>query len=219
MELCVAEKCNLQRGMNFKLRGLYSVILMSIRVGAPYHDVISDDGTVLIYEGHDINKTPGGLDPKTVDQPRTSIGGKLTQNGLFEKSAHDYLAGKMDSEKVRVYEKIKAGIWVYNGTFRLTNSQYIHTGERSVFKFRLELAEDAAVGTQVNLDHDRMIPSHVKMEVWKRDFGQCVTCGSSENLHFDHIIPYSKGGSSKTSKNIQLLCAKHNLAKSAHIDR
>ncbi len=40
-------------------------------------------------------------------------------------------------------------------------------------------------------------------------------CGSSENLHFDHIIPFSKGGSSKTASNIQLLCAKHNLKKGA----
>jgi 5-methylcytosine-specific restriction endonuclease McrA len=32
-------------------------------------------------------------------------------------------------------------------------------------------------------------------------------------LHFDHIIPYSLGGSSKDAENIQLLCAKHNLEK------
>ena len=58
-----------------------------------------------------------------------------------------------------------------------------------------------------------MIPSDVKLEVWKRDKGQCVLCGSKENLHFDHIIPFSKGGSSLTAKNIQILCAKCNLSK------
>ncbi|MCK5258904.1 MAG: HNH endonuclease, partial [Thermoplasmatales archaeon] len=31
--------------------------------------------------------------------------------------------------------------------------------------------------------------------------------------HFDHIIPYSKGGSSLVADNIQLLCTKHNLEK------
>ncbi len=38
-------------------------------------------------------------------------------------------------------------------------------------------------------------------------------CGSNINLHFDHDIPFSKGGSSLTSKNIQLLCEKCNLKK------
>jgi len=49
--------------------------------------------------------------------------------------------------------------------------------------------------------------------VWKRDKGKCVKCGSSNNLHFDHDIPYSIGGSSLTAANVQLLCARHNLEK------
>jgi 5-methylcytosine-specific restriction endonuclease McrA len=43
--------------------------------------------------------------------------------------------------------------------------------------------------------------------------GKCVQCGSSDNLHFDHIIPFSLGGSSLVAENIQLLCARHNLQK------
>ena len=58
-----------------------------------------------------------------------------------------------------------------------------------------------------------MIPSGVKLEVWKRDGGRCVQCGATDNLHFDHIIPYSRGGTSLRADNIQLLCARHNLAK------
>jgi len=57
----------------------------------------------------------------------------------------------------------------------------------------------------------------VKVEVWRRDRGQCVQCGSTRNLHFDHDIPFSKGGSSLTAANVRLLCAKHNLAKSDKI--
>ena len=34
-----------------------------------------------------------------------------------------------------------------------------------------------------------------------------------DNLHFDHVIPYSRGGSSLVAENIQLTCARHNLAK------
>ena len=63
------------------------------------------------------------------------------------------------------------------------------------------------------LEQNRLIPTHVKLAVWKRDHGKCVECGSTDNLHFDHIIPYSRGGSSLVAENIQLMCARHNLAK------
>ena len=66
-----------------------------------------------------------------------------------------------------------------------------------------------------DLLHNRTIPGEIQREVYDRDKGKCVKCGSKENLHFDHILPFSKGGSSKTSSNIQLLCAKHNLQKGA----
>jgi hypothetical protein len=36
-------------------------------------------------------------------------------------------------------------------------------------------------------------------------------------LHYDHDIPFSKGGSSLTADNVRLLCAKHNLEKSDKI--
>ena len=68
------------------------------------------------------------------------------------------------------------------------------------------------------IDHNRLIPKEVKLEVWKRDKGRCGICGSQDNLHFDHIIPYSKGGSSLVAENIQLLCARHNIAKKDKIE-
>ncbi|MCL1152575.1 HNH endonuclease [Shewanella algae] len=60
------------------------------------------------------------------------------------------------------------------------------------------------------------IPSEVQRAVWRRDGGKCVKCFSGENLHFDHIIPVSKGGSNSVS-NIQILCAACNLKKGASI--
>ena len=58
-----------------------------------------------------------------------------------------------------------------------------------------------------------MVPSGVKLEVWKRDKGRCVKCGAVDELHFDHILPFSKGGTSNKAENIQILCARHNLEK------
>ena len=61
------------------------------------------------------------------------------------------------------------------------------------------------------------IPAHVRREVWRRDQGKCVKCGSRERLEFDHIIPVSQGGSN-TARNIELLCEKCNRAKGAKIE-
>jgi 5-methylcytosine-specific restriction endonuclease McrA len=38
-----------------------------------------------------------------------------------------------------------------------------------------------------------------------------------KNVHFDHYIPFSKGGSSLTAANVRLLFAKCNLQKSDKI--
>ena len=58
----------------------------------------------------------------------------------------------------------------------------------------------------------RYISDQVKEEVFGRDDGQCVKCGSTRDLQFDHVIPHSRGGSNATA-NIQLLCGDCNLAK------
>jgi len=42
---------------------------------------------VLVYEGHDVARTALDPNPKLVDQPRKTTGGKLTQNGMFEEAA------------------------------------------------------------------------------------------------------------------------------------
>lgn len=58
------------------------------------------------------------------------------------------------------------------------------------------------------------IPQQVKLQVWQRDSGSCVECGSRQNLEFDHVIPLAMGGSN-TARNLQLLCEVCNRRKGA----
>jgi len=104
--------------------------------------------------------------------------------------------------------------------FRLVDAWQEVVGTRKVFKFRLEVVEGISESKANDEDdeHPRMIPTPVKVEVWKRDKGRCTKCGSPQDLHFDHVIPYSKGGSSLSADNIQLLCSKCNIAKRDRIE-
>lgn len=217
-EMCLEEGVSLQKGMNFRIRGGNTVILMSVRKGAPYADHVEENGEILIYEGHDVPRNLA-RDPKSVDQPEYTPAGSLTENGKFLNAAILFKNGKQPAELIKVYEKIKDGIWVYNGVFELIDAWTETSDGRNVFKFKLHVS-DKTIHQKAkrtvdlkDLDHNRMIPTSVKLEVWKRDKGMCVECGSTDNLHFDHILPFSKGGTSLKSENIQLLCARHNLQK------
>jgi hypothetical protein len=221
-QMCLEEGISLQKGMNYKIKGQTTVILMSLRKGAPYSDRVKDNGEILIYEGHDVPRNLAKI-PKSVDQPDYTPRGTLTENGKFYQAAMRFKDGKSDAELVKVYEKIKDGIWVYNGVFELIDAWIEKSENRNVFKFKLHITDktidqkEQRVKKLKDIDHNRMIPTFVKLAVWRRDKGQCVQCGSADNLHFDHILPYSKGGTSLKAENIQLLCARHNLKKHAKI--
>jgi HNH endonuclease len=221
MEMCRQEGVSLQRGMNFQLSGPMSVILMSRRRGAPYTDRVEDGGRVLIYEGHDAPRTRDCPNPKKVDQPEHSIADALTQNGLFWRAVKSYKEGHAPAAQVKVYDKIKTGIWAYAGVFELVDAWLHDESGRRVFRFKLLISNnptDTREEEHDEITHNRLIPTEVKREVWKRDKGKCVLCGSQENLHFDHVLPFSKGGTSLLASNIQLLCVKHNLMKRDKIE-
>ncbi len=216
-EMCQAEKVQtLQRGMNFRLNPRYSVILMSTRNNAPYEDHLHEDGVTIEYEGHDV---PGDS-AKKLDQQKNTYTGTMTQNGRFIKSIKEYKKGFSDCEKVKIYEKIQPGIWSDKGFFDLIDYNQLRVGNRKVFRFilRLSTGESFHNKNDYKIEHTRVIPTSVKQVVYKRDKGQCVLCGSNKNLHYDHDLPFSKGGTSLDSKNIRLLCRKCNLMKSDKIE-
>lgn len=61
----------------------------------------------------------------------------------------------------------------------------------------------------------RRIPRGVQFRVLKRENQICRRCGQpvkDDEVHFDHVIPWAKGGPSD-EHNVQLLCRKCNLKK------
>ena len=225
IDLSVEEGFSIQRGMNFNINGKdYGIILMSVRANAPYADQIEDNGKTIIYEGHDLQTNHNTSDKpvKFIDQPMKTPNGTLTENGKFFEAAMNYKNNNVPAKRIKVYEKIKSGVWVYNGYFYLTDAFIKFDGNRNVFKFKLEAIDDELVENtktkELELEHNRLIPTSVKVAVYARDKGKCVKCGSTKNLHYDHILPFSKGGSSTTPDNIQLLCASCNLSKHDHIE-
>jgi hypothetical protein len=72
----------------------------------------------------------------------------------------------------------------------------------------------------------QIIPQGIKVAVAARDQGRCRcqsgvschgypgTCGSTEDPHYDHVIPWAKGGAD-TVANLQILCGPCNRRKGA----
>jgi predicted restriction endonuclease len=67
----------------------------------------------------------------------------------------------------------------------------------------------------------RTISGKTRLDVFERDDYRCQMCGRTVDdgikLHIDHIVPFSKGGSSDMD-NLQVLCHECNLAKHDRMD-
>lgn len=57
------------------------------------------------------------------------------------------------------------------------------------------------------------IPAEVRAFVWERDQGRCVSCDAEDDLQFDHVIPFARGGGN-AAENLQILCGSCNRRKS-----
>jgi hypothetical protein len=107
--------------------------------------------------------------------------------------------------------------WIYKGFYYYTEG---HFSDQQISRLILEECDqeneyfeglekkyDNSEHEQGDAYYRQEIPEKVRIEVWWRDGGKCVRCGSGENLEYDHIIPISDGGSNAT-RNIELLCEK-----------
>lgn len=80
----------------------------------------------------------------------------------------------------------------------------------------------AAGAATVQKDSKRAFTSSQRTAAFTRAGNQCEHFGlfgrrcTASPSHADHIYPHSKGGAT-TLSNCQALCARHNLAKSAHV--
>lgn len=77
--------------------------------------------------------------------------------------------------------------------------------------------EETVPQTEIIFKHKtKRFPSErLKVQVLMRDGNKCQLCGitvTGDNIHFDHIQPWSKGGET-VLVNLQVLCETHNLAK------
>jgi hypothetical protein len=112
-------------------------------------------------------------------------------------------------------ERIPADAEVEEVVLRVKALHY--KGDLALQRLREQVATAEAIENAMRSGRPRRtIPDDVKLLVWARDAGRCVRCGSKENIHYDHIIPHSRGGGD-APENLQILCRKCNLSKSDRI--
>jgi Restriction endonuclease len=108
---------------------------------------------------------------------------------------------------------LESPLLLYCHTLSLTKSYYLYQGSVYLSEQEEDITRIHSAKKENQIEHKRQrIPDDVQIFVWNRDNGVCVKCGTNENLAFDHIIPFSKGGSN-SRRNLQILCDRCNLSK------
>ncbi len=148
---------------------------------------------------------------------------KARQREIYELARGHFFGDGVEQDLVEAYK------WIYMGNF----SEVISEEESAELDTISNYLADKLTPAQIREAHTRAaligqdsdnsnrqsrqaISTKVRQEVWRRDGGACVKCGSRVNLEYDHIVPVSKGGSN-TARNIELLCEACNRSKSASI--
>jgi hypothetical protein len=146
---------------------------------------------------------------------------KLYPNNEESELINDFMSMLVDKFRDRAFNnKRKVGVLVVQAP-KENDKDFVRFNEliearknfnRELKKIKISSKEKK----EQKFSRKRTITQSTKDKVWNRDGGKCIECGSNENLEFDHIIPFSKGGAN-TYRNIQLLCQSCNRKKSDKI--
>lgn len=137
---------------------------------------------------------------------------------VFLSEKHTYVAWGRESE-------VQVQHWVYKNRLFDEHEGCDYTPEEWKLLVREEFDKERRLFEKLHAKFSRLpnstksrskIPTEVRIFVWQRDGGRCVECSSNENLEYDHIIPFAKGGAN-TERNLQLLCGNCNRLKSDNI--
>jgi hypothetical protein len=160
-----------------------------------------------------------------------SFGTKV--DASFRVGKKEYLLGRMTVDqwaKFREWKKFPRRIltvrprqyWDFEGSFYWDDEGLMAEDVNALLLTRRranrERAERAKATVTRGFDNDKpsrkQASAEVQQFVFVRDGGQCLECGSKQELQFDHIIPVALGGSSEP-ENLQILCGPCNRKKGA----
>ena len=121
------------------------------------------------------------------------------------------------------YKEICKPLSLYSvGTYENRFGNFYNALEQFVMYINKESKKDYVPTTEKKntMSHHvtkRNPSNRLKVQVLMRDGNRCRLCGVEcndglHNIHFDHIVPWSKGGET-TLDNLQVLCSDCNLAK------
>jgi 5-methylcytosine-specific restriction endonuclease McrA len=140
-----------------------------------------------------------------------------TQTGVDKSRERDHLAEQMTPSQIEEGQRLTS---IEALKIKNKPSCVNRTAELNRQRKEIQAVVNRDRAPTKNVPQERQtrmaISSQVRREVWRRDGGSCVKCGSRRNLEYDHIVPVSKGGSN-TARNVELLCETCNRSKSATI--
>jgi len=97
---------------------------------------------------------------------------------------------------IELYLQFQKGL--FKITQKIKNNEIIPEGYEKITVLRKKISEEE------------------RNNIFDRDNWKCVLCGDIKDLQIDHIIPFSKGGTTEDN-NLQTLCKKCNFKKGIKI--